>query len=487
MVSHIKKIDTDESQSTEAANRTPLYEFKNPFESGLLKLSKTEIITCEKQAQSIVRSFMNLRVKPLAGHDGQNISLIVTEDASSLTSSQFRDWVQSVPSLLQKNLGGTFERNIYNPNLDVYVVPEINDFLGEHTSESFYSPHLILRWYPEIHDALEQHRSRCACGCEEVLGRSLRRGCLQSLIYSQILLLVGHAMAEAGGAESISHVEGSDSSKALMFTTSRLLGDVASGKIHWSEWFLLVATAITGTPRRNIDKNRKDSEILGFIAGPMTVIPAWLVLDKDYPIRGSWSVKTLMGIPSSVMTERAILLARPTNQAYVRTVPEVEICTTAFDHSDGNIKVESAVIGNQDEIHYLIMIISSSQALRCVSPVDVYLSKLRAKWPECPHQDSSPSSIRPWTMSSILQQWNRDERPVIAHDKSHAHVAFAGGSIVNRNIAMALAGGSCVVQTKKCCLSCLARVSLEKEQLAVAYGSSSSQTQVVVRSNGVFC
>jgi hypothetical protein len=439
-----------------------------------LSLNKTERKTCEKSAQRIVRSVMNLRVRAGNATYGKNVNLRVDDVTSSDSVREFHSWTQNIPSLLQLHLEDQrYTRQLYHPPDDTFVHrPEINSRLEEEEvkNETFYEVANIIKWYPELSDAMDFARDRCTCGCKEVLSQ-IRLGCLQSAVYAEVLLIVGHAMAEAAGAVDISNLAGSRLSRALVVATARLLGDIAHGGIiWWSTWFRLAATAITGTPNPIGDEHSKQGrgEVLCAIAGSMTVVPAWLVFDEDITIEGSWTVKTLVGVPFGIMTERAILLARSTNFATPQDVPEIEFCSTASDSAREEVKVESAVMGTSNELYYLMTLVSTSKALRCVSPIDVYLGAIHAIRPRCSH-GSSPREVHPWTMSFILQSWNRNPDRITAAYPAHAHIACTGSSIVNRNFGAALAGEGCILQTSACCFGCLVDTALKERRLAVAF------------------
>jgi len=199
-------------------------------------------------------------------------------------------------------------------------------------------------------------------------------------------------------------------------------------------------------------------------------------LDEDIPLQGSWTVKSLIGVPSGIMTEQAAVLANSTSQESTGDFPEVKICSTIpSNFVQEQLKVESAVIGTSNELYYLLTLVSTSKSLRCIDPASIYLGRMHAIQPKCSHQPSS-REVHPWTMTSILQSWGPSGPKFPT--QTHAHIVFAGSSILNRNFALALAGEGCVLQTDTCCFGCLADNAFGCKKPAIAFEGRTSEKRL---------
>lgn len=65
---------------------------------------------------------------------------------------------------------------------------------------------------------------------------TLKGGCLQTLMYAQVVLLIGHSMAGSSGATTVSHVNSRSSGEALIASTTRFLDNLSSqGLILWGD------------------------------------------------------------------------------------------------------------------------------------------------------------------------------------------------------------------------------------------------------------
>ena len=361
---------------------------------------------------------------------------------------------------------------MYDPDRDT-VGPEDSD-LDSETSDTDVSD--VMSLYPEISDAVKLASQRCTCGCADPM-YALKGGCLQSLMYAQVVLLVGHAMAESSGAVDISHVRSGTSGHYLISATTRFLDNIATqGLILWGDWFRLVAVAVTGLPDDLGIRSPADDagEIMCWVAGSMSVVPSWLALDEEIKLEGSWSIRTLVGCPMGVTDEKAIIKPQATNPAQQISIPHPCESATHIYTENEEPQMQSAIFSNSGACFRLMILVKTAESLRCLNPNEVYKGYIHSLSSNCTHASSALRKIHPWTMSKILQSWdgkNTFEGPL-------PHFGFVGSSSLKRNIAVGLAGEGCVIQTRKCCCACFVRDTLANRKIGIAFERSKDTAQL---------
>ena len=222
----------------------------------------------------------------------------------------------------------------------------------------------VIDLYPEIKDAMSFAGNRCACGCHGT-SYTLKGGCLQTFMYAQVVLLIGHAMAESSGATTVSHVNSGLSSEALIESTTRFLDNLSSqGLIFWGDWFRLACTAISGLPGDLGIRTPSDDagELLCWVAGSMSIVPAWFALDEDIKLGGSWSIKSLVGCPLGVLAEKAIVkpqLTNPTSSVIPPPTRQVNNDTVIGNGNEVPI-VESAILSSSGTSYRLMTLVKTS-------------------------------------------------------------------------------------------------------------------------------
>jgi hypothetical protein len=441
---------TDPSVSPDPVCRSALYEIQNPYVTLFLRLSRTEKIAAGRYAQQIVRSIIDLPVKP--GRDAFCLELKVDDSADK----RFKWWIARTPTLLQSNFGGdTIVRPLY---VNADANEEDVDIESDTSGDAVQS---ILTLYPEVSDAMTLASQRCRCGCEGKLPRGgVDDGCLQAVMFAEVILMVGHSMAEAAGASDVSNLYGSESSQALIDATTTLLERIATaGLITWDTWFRLASVAVSGLLYNfgTVDSDTRadvGGELLCWVAGSMTIIPRWYCLDRNLDLEGSWAVRTLTGCVAGINTEQAVLETQRNNSAILPddAFPEPQTLSDARDLGEpAQIEVLSCVLAHLDNMVYRIMTVTrTTESIRVIDPAQVYRGLMLAPRPHCSHSESE-REIYPWTFDQVLQGWNGDKAP----PGQLVHVALLENSVVGQNIAAGLAAGCCVLQSRTCCFGCL--------------------------------
>lgn len=218
------ETNSDRGSAHSGSYPSDLYDVRNPFYRPYLKLRNLEMNQAQWSAQVIIRTLINQRVK--ATDSTLSLRLDPTSDHT------FRWWLKLAPSILQLTYheeNNKTVRPLYTPEA-VTMLETADSALASQTSSMDVQD--IIEHYPELTDAMEKAANRCQCGCERI--GITNHGCLQTVILGEIVLLVGHALAEAAGATQASNM--TDGPKSIFDATIRLLGTVASqGVILWGD------------------------------------------------------------------------------------------------------------------------------------------------------------------------------------------------------------------------------------------------------------
>jgi hypothetical protein len=456
------KTGSDRSSARSGSYPSELYDIRNPFFRPYLKLNEKESKQAQRSAQEIVYALINQRVR-------------VTDSTLSLrldpTSDQtFRWWLKMAPSILQLNLDlaqneakNKAIRPLYTP--EDMMLDSADSDLASHTSSVDVQD--VTEHYYELTDAMAMAGTRCECGCKR--SRNTKDGCLQTVMLGEIVILIGHALAEAAGATRVSNLtDGPDGPKSIFDATIRLLDTIAcQGIILWGDWFRLVATVITGIPSSlGVRQGLSDSgEVFGCTYGAISLFPAWFSIRDNVSLESSWSIRQVLGSPIGAISERAFYKPHVTNDAIVEHIPLIQIDGIQSCTADSDPTISCAVIQTTGSIHRLAFWIQAGKSFRCVNPNDIFKSHIHAIRPSCNHDTLSHMPMHPWRFSDILQQW----APGNLKSIDTAHVAIVADSFVQRNIAAALAGEGCVMQTQKCCFECAVHAALKHQAVLIPF------------------
>jgi hypothetical protein len=187
----------------------------------------------------------------------------------------------------------------------------------------------IAKWYPEIYAALQLVYDRCECGCRynglgNTLNEELDAGCLLALMFSEIMLNIAHAMAEAAGASNASNLQGVSTATNISEAAVALLGSIAQdAEILWDTWFRLAASVITGLL---YDMGSEETFDVGggmflWVAGSMAIVPEWSTMDSNIRLQGSWGVQQLTGSLQGLEAETAAIESQYSSTATSSDVP----------------------------------------------------------------------------------------------------------------------------------------------------------------------
>lgn len=424
--------------------RSQLYEFRNPFTLARvsLGLNNKETRAARISAQDIVRSILELPVGPA---DHGKLRLIIKKSAET----KFRWWLARTPALLQENLSDS-----KTPTRPLFTADD-----GRKSKRNIqYDLISLVHWYPEIADATKTAAERCECGCQHKM-TELDEGCLQAVTIAEVLMIVGHSMADAAGAADVSNFRGSESARSLLDATMNFLGRiVCDGEITWETWFRLAAAAITGTPGDLAREERisdNSGELLCWTAGSMSLVPKWFELDKELNLAHSWAIRTLNGRIIGVDEEQAIVETQASTNGSFFDPPEQRYVSGGSDSQE--VSVFSSVLCKSGSLYRIMTLVRAGQALRVFDPSRVYRGLMLSKRPNCSHS-STEKLVFPWNFERLIQAWGLHAERYGEYGGPLVHVALLEGSPLKQNIAIGFAPRGCTVQSDKCCFKCLVDV-----------------------------
>jgi hypothetical protein len=452
------RVPPDSMMHPQSSYRTAIYDFQNPLETYNASLDAREKGLAEKYAREIVWSIVNLPVSPSQSALGFKVS--------RESKTKLGWWLHKTPTILQKNHGEIPTRMLYTG---------LNDRPSDSRARTADD---VIRMYPELLAGLNLVKDRCFCGCNERrAGQPLGwpepdSGCLLSIMLFQMILLIGHALAEGLGAVSVSQLSGEQGTRDIVDAVMTVLERIAAnGAIYWSSWFSLACTIIGGVSKMRINgafdpqletSDSRGSDLL-WVIGDMTIAPKWLTLGAPIQLRGSWAVQQLTGKVAGVESEVAIVQSHVTTKAKFDGPPP-PLVEASEGQDPGEVKLEQVVFSNANDVYRIACIVQAGPALRIFEPRDVYKGLINAVEPECNHPRSAVAEISAHKLSDVILRWNRRDMNLshIPGPGSAAWIALLGESPLKQNIAIALSAGVCVLSRGNCCMMCLAEQCLAR-------------------------
>jgi hypothetical protein len=443
-----------------SGTRIPLYRFSNPHSGTYLSLNKKELNMALSSAQRIVASLLDTTVSrdfPFLSFKPQ-----VNE------GRKFKWWVRTSPTILQQNLGNDkivpFE---FGPD-------DVNHMENIKRGGVEYPAHEIILRYPDVDDALAVARDRCECGCNSNKEQNLREfrtlqydrlddGCLQTHMFTEIMLLLGHAFAEAAGAKDISNLRAEDSYSSLVKVSMQFLVELIQLRcIKWETWFRLAASAITGLPF-DLALNKDFHRLVFWQAGPITIVPLWFKLDQEINLESSWGVEIIRGSIQGIESEWAVIVAEDTlaGDNDGEESPELEFVSGGSEDKF-SCDITYAIFPKGGDLYGQMMMVRTEGSIRALSPADIYLGLIQAQRPSCTHDvhDEQQVRIHPYTFNDVAMKWSMSSYATIPrilssdNQEPFPHIALLQDNWLKSNIAIGFQGEDGFVREGGCCLRC---------------------------------
>ncbi|EPE36567.1 hypothetical protein GLAREA_08730 [Glarea lozoyensis ATCC 20868] len=437
----------DHGGSFTSGTRIPLYGFMNPHSGTYLSLNKKELNMALSSAQRIVASLMDTTV--------YGTPLALRFKLNDKEGRKFKWWVRTSPTILQQNLG--------NDKIVpfAFLLDDVDRPEKDRRGGVEYPAHEIILRFSDVMDALAVARDRCECGCDSNEKQDFRGfrtlqydrlndGCIQTHMFTQIMLLLGNAFAEAAGAKDISNLRGEESHFSLVKATMHLLVDlIQTHHVQWETWFRLAASAITGLPF-DLALNTTFIRLIFWQAGPMTIVPLWFNFDQEINLESSWGVQTVRGNIQGIESEWAVVASEDTlagdDGDEERPKPEF-VSGGSVDDSSCNITY--AIFPKTEYLYSQMMMVRTEGSIRALSPSDIYFGLVNTQHPSCNHEVHAEhkAQVHPYTFSDVAIKWSMSSNSSMDQilnipdgQEPIPHIALLQDNWLKSNIAIGFQG-----------------------------------------------
>jgi hypothetical protein len=272
-------------------------------------------------------------------------------------------------------------------------------------------------------------------------------------MFTEIMLLMGHALAKAAGAKDISNLRTEDSYSSLIKVTMQFLVELIQLRsVNWETWFRLAAPAITGIPFDLAgDLNKEFNRLMFWQAGPITIAPLWFKLDQDINLESSWGVQIIRGSIQGIESEWAVIVAEDTlaGDDDGEESPQLEFVSGGSDDKS-SCDITYAIFPKGGDLYSQMTIVRTEGSIRALSIADIYLGLIQARRPCCTHDvfDEQQVQVHPYTFSDVAMKWTMRSYDTIPRillnpdiQEPFPHMALLRDNWLKSNIAIDFQGG----------------------------------------------
>lgn len=456
--------------------RQPLYHVqsqnsKETYPYNNMRTKGFEIIT-RTTAQEIMKWLLNItlveRPDEVRGLSEFGFWAKIEPVADGQRSYKVSDILKSTPTMLNMPWG---ERPpypmIFSRNMDDRFGPEpsqidLDAYFGSAATQKSNSLGIedVIRYFPILQDMLEQRISpSCKCTeCSEFgkVPTSFKNGCLCTMAVTEILVLLGHGIADSFGCPDQS---GTCDNELLIELMKQLLVELCRDEmILWNTWFSVAAKVFLGFPSilaRDVEAGRT---IGVFQYGNIAAIAAWIDFDMDARVRGCFGMMCKNGrltvrttpeaYPRSVHDEYAVIYLGGTEHttSYNKRFPKASVPAgvsqdLVVDQTD--ITTSMVLVPIRDQVFSLMLIICTSEHRRIIDMSKAVEARRWQSVPACnhgPHQTSHLAFKIPSKMmdlNEIIGRWNGDAKRPEA-EPTVLYCSDLLDSALKQNIALAL-------------------------------------------------
>jgi hypothetical protein len=337
----------------------------------------------------------------------------------------------------------------------------------------------VIRYFPILQDMLEKDVSpNCKCvGCSESQKGPTRfkRGCLCTMAVIEVLILLGHGIADSFGCLDQS---GTHDNELVVELMKQLLVELCRDeKILWNTWFSMAARVFLGfpsIPKRDVNEG---GTIGAFQYGNIVAIATWIDFDIDVDVRGCFGMICGNGrlavrstphdpeaYPKSVQDEYAVIYIGDTelttsyNNRFPKTsVPPGVSVDLVIDQTD--VTTSMVLVPIRGHEFSLMLMISTSEHRRIV---DLSKAVVARRWLSVPACDHGPMQTPCLTFeipsqmmdfNDIVGRWNADAKRLEV-ESTILYCSDLLDSSLKRNIALAVSPhGRRLVKDCSTCLS----------------------------------
>ncbi|KAH0566436.1 hypothetical protein GP486_000148 [Trichoglossum hirsutum] len=479
--------------STKITNiqRQSLYSVMFPGATDLLKYD--ELSDIKKLAHRLVAWILDLQLNPdRPGWFKVELSESIHENQMRF-SDVFCRWPGILnPKVLQKQ---KLKPLIFEP-------PEVGEVEVVNSTCDLYDT--FVSCFPSLRDLMDQLSSRCKCRECRTEGsiNNSKAGCLRWLALSQLLMLVGVAIADGFGVDDISGAFKPSDFTLLRNLISTVLYHLVNGTINWEGWFVIASSIALGfVPSNQLGQDTK-GHLVAVQHGSLVVTAQWLDLSRRLRKNHCCALEVIEGQLSGA--QRNTMFVRTKLNTQGGSSQKRELFQT-FNLVDNNFLEEVSredlcecslvycLTGSTEPgLVNLVILVSSGSSERILNPTDVLHGVLRSRYiskVECNHrpardvgakgetkkdtkgiengdnssdewedvdENEHDDAMTVWTFEQLMARWGPFRPGEILFTKCL-------DTELKLNVALGLGRCQAVIRETKCCMAC-ALESLDPER-----------------------
>ncbi|KAH8782606.1 hypothetical protein BGZ57DRAFT_261866 [Hyaloscypha finlandica] len=451
------KYDSQQTLMSESRVRKKLYH--SPFQYP--KSSRNSIsIQTQRTAQEILRWFVNLKVseKAFSSRLDFHISLFPSSK-SSASDLRVGDLLGRTPGLLNMQcgeLGRAFV--VFSPPRET-TPPTVENFMSMDSdymassggaSDTFEDrPEILLKYFPILEGLIQYVRSSCKCfHCYKdgpYSSFQFDENCLQYKAFMEVMLYLGHGIADSFGAPDASHcgeaIAGDSGATAILLDAIegvRMNYQAFDGVVRWNTLLSTSTQIFLGCPPLDklTDATYNDasvdtsphftqhlsSSVIAVQHGGLAVVAPWLDISQHLSCRGCFQftiAEGQLGLPID-NTSNGPVLQQPARDT---VVIETQYTEDVSDYASRNKVPQHASTGaielledrsecfcdyvllSVDETRYkLLMRVSSKSHSRMVDPSMAMLKLASKVFPvACGHTKSLVAVVPEQTTAEMYE------------------------------------------------------------------------------------
>ena len=376
----------EDSKIFSPACRQPLYTMglsDDYCRSGVL--NREELYQVKIFAQKAILWIVNLDIESASGLGGGiAFERIGSSDQRRKTAVRVGDVIYRWPRILHDTLGKTSGR-LMPP---AFISPKPTE--GFDTLRIYKLDPLpvsvFCECFPALLDLLEGISPRCECRVCRENGSidECKEGCLREAAIGQLLVFIGHALADSLGIDDTS---GLIRPNDYILEVRRLLGQLVKGLVSWDHWFNVAAsTALGYSPKGTIGSAYWGHTLMAVQYGSSVVAAKWLDITQRIRLSRSFAVEIAEGQIPKVQGELALIHTMEkaksgsdhgsTTVFQPSDVPDVWL-QKIRNKDESKITIQHAVTGFQAPSFWrLITLISTETAQRIINPGDILMANI---------------------------------------------------------------------------------------------------------------
>ena len=350
----------------------------------------------------------------------------------------------------------------------------------------------LTRHLPILQDLMFKLERTCQCNwCYDGLRAETKRygylpaGCLRSVAFNSVLVLIGHSIADGFGCDDVSGIQGSN--KMVAQSSLDLMLRLCQDKtVDWNTWFQTAACVFLGCPNTFTNEESRHSfqgqTCAAVQYGNLSVLAPWLNLKAKQRLQHCFTLIHQTGtinVSRRVHGQEDTFRLQGMNETFaVVQIHETEVTTSyAFssqgrthlckgdslelEYDQSNTECELLLVSTQQHTYRMLFKVRSERHSRIINPADTMLQLGRCHLLDvCNHtspigskQTKVPQDSFIYSFDVALGYWTADERN--PEERNKLFLTCNLDTHLKLNVMMALtAGYVCVLNDGSSCLSC---------------------------------